>query len=264
MDRRTQQLCALSGVGCVALFMIGFFLVAGFIPPPSPNASAHDIGEFYRQHSTGIRVGMVISMFAAGLTGPWVAAMTVQLRRIEGWSVLVLTQFALGTLLVLEFILFLMFWEVAAFRTERSDESIQLVNDLGWIPFIGLTSTAILQASVIAIVILRDRSATPVLPRWAAYFNIWVALAFLPGGWNCLFKTGPVAWDGILSFYVAMVAFLTWYLANTYAVLRGIANTNPGPGELGHDAPGDPRIDELVAEVARLRGELTQSRAATL
>jgi hypothetical protein len=241
----------------VALFLTGFWIIAGFIPPPSPSATAHQIGEFYRNNSNRIRVGMVISMFAAGLTGPWVAAITMQLRRIEGWSVLVLTQFALGALLVLEFILFLMFWEVAAFRVERSDESIQLLNDLGWIPFIGLTSTAILQASVIAIVILRDKSTSPVLPRWAAYFNVWVALAFLPGGWNCLFKTGPVAWDGILSFYVAMVAFLTWYLANTYAVLRGIGNTAPGASEI---PAKNARVEQLAAEVAQLRAQLPRTR----
>ena len=77
---------------------------------------------------------MVIAMIGAGFTGPWVAAITVQLGRIEGWSVLVLTQFAMGTLLVLEFILFIMFWEVAAFRADRSDESIQMIQRFGLNP----------------------------------------------------------------------------------------------------------------------------------
>lgn len=186
---------------------------------------------------------MVVAMIGAALTGPWVAAITTQLRKIEGWSVLVLTQFSLGTLLVLEFILFLLFWEVAAFRVDRSDESIQLINDLGWIPFIGLTGTAIIQASVIAAVILRDKSATPRLPRWSAYFNIWVGLAFIPGSWNSLFKDGPIAWDGAFSFYIAMVAFLGWYLVNSYVVLRAVKRDE-------QEALASPANDEAPSDEA--------------
>lgn len=259
MTAATQKICAWSGVACVVVFLIGFWPVAGFIPPPSPSASAQEIGEFYRSDQDRIRVGMVLSMIGAALCAPWVSAITVQLRRIEGWSVLVLTQFGMGVLLVLEFILFIMFWEVAAFRSERSDESIQLINDLGWIPFIGLTSTAILQAFVIAWVILRDQREKPLIPRWVAYFNIWVGLCFMPGTWNCLFKSGPVAWDGLAAFYIALVAFLTWFLANSYGVLHAIRQSELD-GTLDELEPPSGatagRIEELSAEVAALRAEV--------
>jgi hypothetical protein len=257
MDIRPQKFGAWSGVACVALFLTGFWIIAGFIPPPAPSSSAAEVAGFYRDNQTRILVGMVIAMIGAALTGPWVAAITTQLRKIEGWSVLVLTQFSLGTLLVLEFILFLLFWEVAAFRVDRSDESIQLINDLGWIPFIGLTGTAIIQASVIAAVILRDRSATSRLPRWSAYFNIWVGLAFIPGSWNCLFKDGPIAWDGAFSFYVAMVAFLGWYLVNSYVVLRAV-NREEREALASPASDVTPTVESLAAEVALLREQMAR------
>jgi hypothetical protein len=262
MTASTQRVCAWSGVACVVVFLIGFWPIAGFIPPPSPAASAHEIGEYYRSDQDRIRIGMVVSMIGAALCAPWVSAITVQLRRIEGFSVLVLTQFGMGVLLVLEFILFIMFWEVAAFRPERSDESIQLINDLGWIPFIGLTSTAILQAFVIAAVIFRDKRERPLIPRWVAYFNIWVGLCFMPGTWNCLFKTGPVAWNGLVAFYIAFVAFLTWFLANSYGVLYAIRQSERD-GTLDEVEPPSSgpavRIDALSAEVAALREEIRSS-----
>jgi hypothetical protein len=265
MDVRPQKFGAWSGIACVVIFLTGFWIVAGFIPPPAPSATAAEIGAFYREHQTRILIGMVIAMIGAGFTGPWVAAITSQLRRIEGWSVLVLTQFAMGALLVLEFILFIMFWEVAAFRPERSDESIQMINDLGWIPFIGLTSTAIIQACVIAAIILRDKSPVPVLPRWSAFFNIWVGLAFVPGSWNCLFKTGPIAWNGVFSFYIAMVAFMTWYLVNSYVVLRAtkrqeqeaLAGDSSAPPDATHS------LERLAAEVAELREQIARDRPVT-
>jgi hypothetical protein len=258
MTATAQRVCAWSGVACVVVFLLGFWPIAGFIPPPSPSAGAHEIGEYYRSNQDRIRVGMVVSMIGAALCAPWVAAITVQLRRIEGFSVLVLTQFGMGVILVLEFILFIMFWEVAAFRPDRSDESIQLINDLGWIPFIGLTSTAILQAFVIAAVIFRDKRERPVLPRWAAYFNIWVGLCFMPGTWNCLFKSGPVAWDGLVSFYIAMVAFCSWFLVNAFVVLQAIRQSERD-GTLAEAEPpagASAELAALAAEVAALREEV--------
>lgn len=265
MDWKTQKLCACSGFAVVIVFMTGFWLIAGFIPPPSPSLDAAQIGDYFRANSTGIRVGMVVAMFGAGLTGPWVAAMTFQLKRIEGWSVLVLTQFALGTLLVLEFIIFLIFWEVAAFRPDRSNDSIQLFNDLAWVGFIGLTSTAIIQLSVFAAIILRDKSERPILPRWAAYANIWIALAFTPGGWNCLFHGGPIAWNGILSFWIAMFAFLSWFVVNAYVCLRAVRRHERetlAAGDLGGGRPANVDVEQLALEVAELRREIARDRAA--
>lgn len=189
----------------------------------APGCQCEIVAGFYRANHVRIIIGMVVSMAGATLTGPWIAAITMQLGRTSPKPMaLVLTQLILGVNLVLEFILCLMIWEVAAFRVERSDESIQMLNDLGWIPFIGLTGTAIVQAFIIAVIILRDRSESPVLPRWAAYVNIWVGLSFFSCSINALFKSGPFAWDGVLSFYVAMVAFCSWYVVNSYVVLKAL------------------------------------------
>jgi hypothetical protein len=223
MDIRSQRLCAWSGPVCVVLFLAGFGLVAGFIPPPAPGADAHEIGELYRADQTRILIGMIISMFGAAFTGPWVVAMTMQLKRIEdGLRSMTLLQFASGAVVVLEFEMCIMFWQVAAFRTDRSDESIQLLNDLAFIPFIGLASTGIVQCIATAAVILRDRRERPILPRWSAFYNLFVGLCFVPGAWNALFHSGPIAWNGVFSWCIAMAAFMSWYVVNAYVVLDAL------------------------------------------
>jgi hypothetical protein len=260
IDINAEKWCARAGYGCVAVFLIGFWLVAGFIPPPRPGASAAVVAEFYRDNRVRVILGMIISMAGATLTGPWIAAITMQLRRTSPKStVLVLTQLILGVNLVLEFILCLMIWEVAAFRADRSDESIQLLNDLGWIPFIGLTGTAIVQAFTIAVIILRDRREAPVLPRWAAYVNIWVGLSFFSSSINALFKNGPFAWDGVLSFYLAMVAFCSWYVVNSYVVLKALARQGGASQAQVGKAPTRSWPDDITNSDAEPLGDRVDS-----
>jgi hypothetical protein len=270
VELKAQRWCAYSGYACVLVFMVGFALIAGFIPPPAPSTGARELAEQYRGDHTRILVGMVVAMFGAAFTGTWIAAITAQLRRVEGrFGVLTILQLAMGSILVLEFELCLLIWETGAFRVDRPDSEVQLMNDLGWITFIGLTGTAIVQCFAIAAVILLDSRPKPVYPRWVAFFNIWVALCFVPGSWNCLFKTGPIAWNGAFSFYVAMVAFLSWYLVNSAAMVKAIkaqereqAQTPvPAVGPAGSPADGVDVV-ALAAEVAELRRNLDSLRPA--
>lgn len=101
----------------------------------------------------------------AALLAPFTAVITIQMRRIEGrYSALAYIYLALGAILVLEFIYVAFFWQVGTFRTDRSPEEIRLLNDMGWIPFIGLSSTLILQTVIFSIAILADKREHPIFP----------------------------------------------------------------------------------------------------
>jgi hypothetical protein len=52
--------------------------------------------------------------------------------------------------------------------------------------------------------------------------NFWMALLFLPAGLMVFFKTGPFAWNGLLSFWLPLVAFGIWFNVMIYALLRAI------------------------------------------
>jgi hypothetical protein len=82
--------------------------------------------------------------------------------------------------------------------------------------------TVTVQAVVIAVAIFSDHSPDPVFPRWVAYLNIWVAVGFLPGALLTYFKTGIVAWDGLLAFWLAAVLFFSWILVLFWATLRAV------------------------------------------
>ena len=76
------------------------------------------------------------------------------------------------------------------------------------------------QIASIGIAILIDRRERPVFPRWAGYFNLWVALLISPAGVVVFFKQGPFSWNGIVGFFTPLVAFAGWIAVMTAVLLR--------------------------------------------
>jgi hypothetical protein len=145
------------------------------------------------------------------------------MRRIEGrFPALSMIQFGLGAIFVLEFIYLLFFWQTATFRVDRAPELIQLLNDMAWIPFVGLTSTAVVQVACFGIAVLLDRRARPIFPRWLGYYNLWVALMFTPGTFTVFFKDGPLAWNGIVAWYLPLAVFASWLIINPIYLSKAV------------------------------------------
>ncbi len=228
MNMRNQMLCTWSGPIFVAVFTVGFWFLAHYLPPPSPNAGASDIAALYQQNTGQIRLGMFLMMTCSALVAPFVAVIAVQMKRLEGGAgVLAYTQLAAGTVGILFLILPALLWTIAAFRPERDPNLILLLNDMGWIFFLMPFGTFTVQNLAIGLAILGSKDTPPLFPRWAGYFNLWVAVLFVPGGLLTFFKTGPFAWDGLFVFWVPLVVFLLWYGIMFVLLRQAIAKSSP-------------------------------------
>jgi hypothetical protein len=224
MRSSDQKICAWGGPFCAATLGAGL-LMAGFVPPPSPTLSAAEIARIYTGHTTMIRAGMILGL--VGIVGfiAIVAVISAQMRRMQSHNRLpVYLQLAAGSIGVLTVMFPIMIFAITAFRPERDPQLTQLLNDVGWLIIIPAFPTFIAQFGAIAFGILQDQSPVPVFPRWAAYFNAWVALLFVPGGFAYFFRTGPFAWDGLLAFWVAAGAFFLWLIVMTPLLLKAIDN----------------------------------------
>jgi hypothetical protein len=111
-----------------------------------------------------------------------------------------------------------LFWLLAAFRPERDPELTLLLNDLAWVTFASQVGFLIAQSVILALAIYLDRQARPVFQRWVAHFNLVVAALLVPAAFAGVAMTGPVAWDGLLTFWVRNVAIGLW-IAVTAVVL---------------------------------------------
>lgn len=219
-----QRACVWLGGPLALLGMaIGQLGLARFVPPPSPAHSAERIAAIYASRSGWIMAGAILTCFMAALWAPFTVVLSRHLKRMEGeGGILSATQLVLGTILILEFFVPLTIMIVAAFRPDLPASTIQMLNDMAQIFWVGLTYSLVLEVFVIGLAVLRDSHETPIFPRWVGYLNLvfgtlWVASPFL-----AFFKQGPLAWNGLLLWWVALAIYVIWIGVMTFAMLKAI------------------------------------------
>ena len=258
--RATLHWCNWSGAVFVLLWALGFLAFAHVVPPPSPNDNAMQIAEFYQQNTTGIRFGILLTLFVSPFYASWSAAIASQMKRMRGvHPVLADLQLVLGGLTVLVFMIPALFLEVAAFRPDRSPEIIQALNDIPWLMFIGMGATAILQPAVIAVAVFQDRSRERVFARWVGYFNVWTVLLFLPGPLCVFFKTGPLAWDGLFPWWIPFVVFFLWMVVMLFVVRQAISHAPRGDSA---SSALEPAVEQYVAQLVEARVDAVRAELA--
>lgn len=260
MSRRNLLLCTYAGYLFMAGFLVGWWLIAGYVPPPDPDRSAADVAAWYAEHPTAIRLGLWICIGAAAAILPWSSALAAMVKRIEGrTSPCTYVMIAAGAALAIEFVLPSFLWLTAAYRPQADAEVIQRLNDAGWLPFLGGASTTIVQCIVLGVVVLGDERADPVFPRWFAYFNFCAAVGLSPATFIVFFHGGPLAWNGMIAFYLVFVVFAAWAITLTVQLTRSVRRLVAADGGDEGDREAD-EIGVLRDEVALLRAELAQLR----
>jgi hypothetical protein len=262
MPLRTQRIGVWCGYIFAAAFLVGFLGLARFCPPPNPAGSALEIAARFRGNTLGIRLGMLVCLFTSALLLWWWGSIATQIKRIEGrWSPVTYVLVAGSACFVLEFIFPCMFWATAAFRPEADPELIRKFNDLAWLPFLGVVSTAMVQCFGMAYVVLSDKRPAPVYPRWFGYYNIMSALLFAPADFIIMLKRGPLAWNGVISFYIVFAVFTAWLLVVTFMTNKAISQQQTEPEydwESGRLL--DDRVTELTDQVNQMHEEITALR----
>ena len=249
VSRRIQKACIWAGPVMGVLFVVGF-VTAGFWPPPSPNQTAAEVAAMIDGDRTAIRVGVVICLASCPLLMPFLAAFTIQMKRIEGVRpIMAYTALALGALATVEFVIPYVFMLVSTYRADTDPDVTRALFDLSWFFFLGVISTFVLELVLFGVAVLIDKRERPVFPRWLGYVNIWLALMFSPASFLVFFKTGPLAWNGVLVWWVPVAAFLLWFVPNFIYLLKAVDSDDGVPSE---------RDVRLERDVAELRARVDQ------
>jgi hypothetical protein len=206
-------------VPLLAIWAGAFVLFPGFVHPVSPRASAAEVAAFYRQDLSRIRCSMILFNWFGVALIPIVLLIAERMRAMAHRTP-VLRYCVIGVAggAPIAFLTSTVFWLLAAFRPDRSPDLTLLTNDLAWITFTCGVPFLVALFLLVALAIAWDDQPAPVFPRWVAWWNVLVAVAVVPAAFAGLTKDGPLAWDGVVSFWLKNVAIAAWIVVMAWAL----------------------------------------------
>jgi hypothetical protein len=206
----------------MALWAGAFFMFPGFVPPMSPRMPAAQVGAFYAKYTERIRWSMMLlNWFCVAL----IPILMLVVERMRGMAHRTPTMrycvIGVAAAAPIAFLTATVFWLLAAFRPERAPDLTQLYNDLGWITFACGVPFLVSLCFFLAVSIYFDQQPHPVFARWIGHFNLVIALALAPAGFAGLALSGPFAWDGLIGFWLKIIAIAVWLLV--MGIVLGVA-----------------------------------------
>jgi hypothetical protein len=207
------------------IWVSAFFLFPGFTHPMSPSMTAAQVAAFYRDpgNLSRIRASMILFNWFAPALIPLLMLIVMQVRRmahrtpILSYCLVACSAGGPAMFLVAD-----VFWLLAAFQPARDPQLTVMFNDLAWMTFTTAVPFLIAQSLFLALAIYLDRPGGRVFRRWVAVFNIVVAAALVPAAFTGLALSGPMAWNGLLPFWVKNIAIAAWIVVMSVVVGRNI------------------------------------------
>ncbi len=225
-DRRTidaQSVSLWLAVVFGAFLLVAFILFPGFFPPMSPGMSAANVAQFYARNVTMIRTSMIIFNLCAIMLLPFFMVIVYQMKRMatptQVLAYCYLSAAATGATL---FAIADLFWLIAAFRPDRDPQLIMLLNDLAWITFTAPVGMIIAQNLCLGLAVLLDVQPRPIFPRWVAYFSFGIALVMAPSVCAAVVQSGPLAWNGLVSFWLRIIAYAVFLVVMFFVLHSAI------------------------------------------
>lgn len=226
MTNRTPLIivAGISMIMTTLLYVVGMFVIAEFLPPPSPGLGELEIAAFYRDNHASIITGLTMALVGTGFMLPLCVIGSVFLAESEeGFPFFAVMQ-ALCAVVTVLFTAFPNFiWLAAAFRIDRSPDLIALLHDMGWIMWATPSWGFAFQLICVGVCGLRDKRPQPFIPRWMSFLALWVAIGMVYTPLVPFYTTsGPFAWDGLFSFWVAFFSPIIWIILVSLLVIRNI------------------------------------------
>ncbi|KAA0120562.1 hypothetical protein CIW51_03610 [Mycolicibacterium sp. P9-22] len=220
---RNLMLLTWSGPLSIGLVLLGWMVLAGFLPPPSPSMTAEQTQALWLDNREAKILGMLFSAWGGTIYVIFAILVYSVMSRIERGRVMSVGQVAMA-MFAIAFFCWNFFWlaSVGFQADEASADTIDAMSDTGFLMTFAPIPPFTLQYVFIAWVILQDRSNDPYIPRWVGFANLWCAFFFMPAQFAVLAKTGPFAWNGLLSFWIAVGEFVVWFAVMFWANRRAL------------------------------------------
>lgn len=191
------------------IFGVVFFGLTRTQPPPQAWWGLARIVQWFNDNRTGLLVGFGIIFLMGSFSLGSTALIAYSVRRMSvspafAYSYLIIYSLAAVPGMLLTCIALV----VGAMRPDRDPRLLSLLYDMGFLSFSGTMGIFLIGSVIWAVAILLDKNR--VLPKWFGYLNICNALTEVVVATCCIMKSGPFAWNGVISFYINMVVFAAY------------------------------------------------------
>lgn len=224
MNTINQKLC----IHTTLLFVLlvgGAFLVAGWVPPPSPDGTPEEIAANFTDQDN-VRVAAAMFFFGASFFAFPAAAIARQLRRIEGpGQVMANAQMLVAAIGVLAIQIPAVLWLALSYYDGTDPSLIKTLNAMAWFLLLGAVGPAVMQNAAIGICVLGSDGS--VYPRWIGYLNLYCGMGLLAGLLIPFFDHGPFAWNGVVGFWVVATDFFIWVFVMWIYTVKAIDADGP-------------------------------------
>lgn len=203
------------------LFGLVFVPLSWMMPPRSPSASMPEILDF--MGSQNLLIACLILTLVFGLAPVSNAVYLIQIKRMSVSPVLrycVMLGSMTGTIVGMLFPLFC--FGLGAFRPGYDPKILAMLYDFGYLAFIGSLGCFCIMWMAFGLAIILDQNN--VLPKWLGYYTVWQYVTELMAAPVWIAKSGPFAWNGIMTFWFAMALFVSWQFIVYICIFGSIKN----------------------------------------
>jgi hypothetical protein len=223
-DYRTWKVLAWSG----PIFLFAVFVLWGFVarnmPPFPPSATPEEVKAHFIELRLPLLIALSVCVTMTAFYMAWSVAVARLMERIEGpGGLLSKLEMMGGTITCAPVMVTLAIWLAAAHEAQYLDAGVvHLLYWMGWLLFDLAYFVTSLQIAAISIVFMRDKRAKKLVPDAVSWWG-WVTFAsFFAVSAIPFVTTGPLAFNGVISFWIAFFTWFIWIPSLSYFIIKAI------------------------------------------
>ena len=232
------------------LFGLVFFVITCTQPPPHPGWEVPRVVQWFNDNHHGLLIGFGIMFLVTGMTAPCNALIAYSMRRMSVSRAFAYSYLVLYSLSAIPgMLLMCIALTVGAMRPDRDPALISWLYDFAFLSFVGTMGVFLIGSLIWMLAILLDKNR--VFPKWFGYLNLCNALTEIVVSPAWIFKSGVLAWDGLIAWWIDVVVFVLYTVIFITLLRRLILREDFSTGPLPDLVPDTELEPSGLASTAR-------------
>jgi hypothetical protein len=213
---------------CGYIFMAAFFFLWGIlgrnISPFPPSASPQAVWDHYKDLRLPIMIAMSVCLTMCAFYMAWSVAIAKVMERIEGPNgIFSKLEMMGGTITAAPLMVACAIWLTAAHEIDNIDPgTAHLLYWFGWLLIDLAYFVTSFQIAACSIVFMRDKREKKLVPDAVSWWGWVTFVSFFAVSAIPFVTTGPLAFNGVISFWIAFFTWFLWVPSLSYFIVKAI------------------------------------------